>query len=42
MNISGNYADLLKNLKEVGNDPYQYSSFRIPTLLFDGVTFSGT
>ncbi|MBT6939053.1 MAG: tyrosine-type recombinase/integrase, partial [Candidatus Marinimicrobia bacterium] len=42
MNISGNYSDLLMNLKEVGNDPYPYSSFRTPTLLFNDVSFSGT
>ncbi len=42
MNISGNYTDLLMNLKEVGNDPYPYSSFRTPTLIFNDVKFSGT
>jgi len=40
MNISGNYTDLLMNLAEVGNDPWIYSSFRTPTLLFDKVNFS--
>ncbi len=42
MNISGNYQDLLKNLIEVGNDPYVHSSFRTPTMLFDKVSFSGS
>ena len=42
MNISGNYSELLMNLMEVGNDPYIYSSFRTPTLLFDKVSFSGS
>ena len=42
MNISGNYTDLLMNLAEVGNDPWIYSSFRTPTLLFDKVNFSGS
>lgn len=41
MNIAGNYADLLMNLVEVGSDPWMYSSFRTPTLLFKDVTFSG-
>ncbi len=42
MNISGNYNDLLKNLIEVGNDPWIHSSFRTPTLVFDKVNFSGS
>jgi len=42
MNISGNYAELLMNLVEVGNDPWIHSSFRTPTLLFDKVNFSGS
>ena len=42
MNISGNYNDLLKNLVEVGNDPWIHSSFRTPTLVFDKVSFSGS
>ena len=42
MNISGNYADLLMNLTEVGNDPWVHSSFRTPTMLFDKVSFSGS
>lgn len=41
MNISGNFTDLLNNLVEVGNDPFELSSMRTPTLLFDGVEFSG-
>ncbi|MCJ7507135.1 MAG: TldD/PmbA family protein [candidate division Zixibacteria bacterium] len=41
MNITGNLADLLNQLVEVGNDPYIYSSLRTPTLYFKDVQFSG-
>ena len=41
MNISGN-ADLFwKNLAAVGNDPYPYGSWKTPTLVFEGIQFSG-
>jgi PmbA protein len=41
MNISGNAKEFWNQLADVGNDPYPYSSWRIPTLLFEGVSFSG-
>ncbi len=41
MNISGNALELWDKLVEVGNDPYPYSSYRIPSLLFEGANFSG-
>ena len=41
MNISGNLTDLWANLVECGNDPYEYSSFRRPSLYFKDVQFSG-
>jgi PmbA protein len=41
MNISGNFTDLLNQLVEVGNDPYIYSSLRLPSLHFKDVQFSG-
>ncbi len=47
MNISGNLADLLNQLTEVGGDPYIYSSwlpsmyFRLPSMYFKDVQFSG-
>ena len=41
MNISGNALDFWKNLVEVGNDAYPYSSRRVPSLMFEGVQFSG-
>ncbi len=41
MNISGNLKNLWGNLAEVGNDPYVFSSWRVPTLRFRDVQFSG-
>lgn len=41
MNATGNMISLWSNLAEVGNDPRTFSSWRIPSLLFDGVDFSG-
>ena len=41
MNITGNLLTVWKNLVEVGNDPRLTSSTRIPSVLFDAVSFSG-
>lgn len=41
MNVTGNMVTLWKSLSEIGNDPRTSSSWRIPSLLFDGVDFSG-
>lgn len=41
MNITGNMLTLWNSLIEVGNDARETSSWRIPTLVFDGVDFSG-
>jgi len=41
MNITGNIITLWNNLVEVGNDPRLSSSRRIPSLVFEGVDFSG-
>ncbi len=41
MNISGNSKKFWKQLAEVGNDPYKYSSILSPTLLFKDINFSG-
>ena len=41
MNISGNAKDLWKKLVELGNDPYQWSSRKVPSLLFEDIVFSG-
>jgi PmbA protein len=41
MNISGNLKDFLKHLAAVGNDPFPYGAWRVSTLHFEGVQFSG-
>ncbi len=42
MNVTGNLLQLFADLLEVGSDPWPFSSLRCPTLVFDGVDFSGT
>jgi PmbA protein len=41
MNITGNMTGLWSNLMETGNDARLSSSWRVPSLLFDNVDFSG-
>ncbi len=41
MNVTGNLLDLFGRLAVVGNDPWPYRSTQVPTLVFDGVQFSG-
>ncbi|MBK7132293.1 MAG: hypothetical protein IPH69_05525 [Bacteroidales bacterium] len=41
MNISGNMNDFWNTLAEVGNDPYPYSTYLTPSMLFDKTDFSG-
>jgi PmbA protein len=41
MNITGNMISLWNSLIETGNDPRLNSSWRIPSLMFEGVDFSG-
>jgi len=41
MNITGNLLQLYKNLAEVGNDVYEDTAWRSPSLLFNDVSFSG-
>ena len=41
MNITGNMIQLWANLSEVGNDVYENSSWRMPSLMFKDVDFSG-
>ena len=41
MNIADNHLELWKKLAAVGNDPWPYSTFRIPTLVFDRIQFAG-
>jgi PmbA protein len=41
MNITGNFLTLWDNLVAVGNDARPENSWRIPSLVFEGVDFSG-
>lgn len=41
MNITGSLPRLLERLFRVGDDPYPYASQLVPSLLFEGVQFSG-
>lgn len=41
MNITGNMLALWNSLVETGNDPRLTSAWRIPSLVFEGVNFSG-
>ncbi|MBN2028962.1 TldD/PmbA family protein [bacterium] len=41
MNISGNAKTFWNQLVAMGNDPYPYSSWQVPSMLFEGVQFSG-
>jgi PmbA protein len=41
MNIAGNMRQLWQQLAEVGSDPYPYSTYLVPSLVFDSVQFSG-
>lgn len=42
MNVTGNLLELFANLAEVGDDPWRWSAVLCPTLVFEGVQFSGT
>ncbi|UCG62535.1 MAG: TldD/PmbA family protein [Candidatus Zixiibacteriota bacterium] len=41
MNISGNILEFWKQLVEIGNDPYQYSSLMRPSMSFKGASLTG-
>ena len=41
MNVSGNIKELFHKLVAVGDDPWTWAALRTPTLIFDGVDFSG-
>lgn len=41
MIVTGNLKTLFASLVEVGNDPFPYTALRTPTLVFEGVQFSG-
>ena len=42
MNITGNFKEVWNNLVAAGNDVYTGSSWRLPSLVFDRISFSGT
>lgn len=42
MNVAGNLLDLLGRFSEAADDPWLYSSYRVPSLVFEGVQFSGS
>jgi PmbA protein len=42
MNLAGNLMTFWKQLRELGNDPYAYSTTRCPSLRFAAVQFSGS
>lgn len=42
MNLSGNHLDFWDKLAAIGSDPWLYSSVRIPSLMFEGVSVSGS
>jgi PmbA protein len=42
VNVAGRLQDLLLAVAEVGDDPYPYSSIRMPSLLVRGIAVSGT
>jgi PmbA protein len=41
MNIAGNHLEIWHKLVEVANDPWMYSQFRTPSLVFTDVVVSG-
>jgi PmbA protein len=41
MNVSENSKDFWNKLVEVGDDPYPYSAWRRPSMLFENVQLSG-
>ncbi|BAO43123.1 TldD/PmbA family protein [Thiolapillus brandeum] len=41
MNVTGNLRKLFASLVALGNDPWPYSSLRTPSMMFEGVNFSG-
>ena len=42
MNVTGNYLDLFQRLVAAGNDPVPWFPCLAPTLVFEGVQFSGS
>jgi hypothetical protein len=42
MNVSGNVLEILHQYAESADDVWTWGATRTPSLLFDGVQFSGT
>jgi PmbA protein len=42
MNVAGSLLDVLPRFLEAADDPWTFGAWRIPTLLFDDVSFSGS
>jgi PmbA protein len=42
MNVTGNLLQLMERFSEPANDVWTYSSYRVPSLVFQDVQFSGT
>lgn len=41
MNVSGNLFELLERWQDAGDDVWTYGAWRVPSLLFDNIQFSG-
>lgn len=41
MNIADNHLEFWKKLADVGNDPWPYSSWNLPSMLFDDIVVAG-
>lgn len=41
MNVTGNLLAMFSDLRALGNDPWKYSPSKVPTLVFENVSFSG-
>jgi PmbA protein len=41
MNITGNAKTFWSQLIEMGNDPYIYAANQVPSMVFEGISFSG-
>jgi PmbA protein len=41
MNMADNHSDFWNKLVEVGNDPFPYSNWLTPSLVFEDVVVSG-
>lgn len=42
VNLTGNHKDFWSKVQVIGDDPYRYSSMRVPSLLIEGAAVSGS